>query len=126
MDRCRRNGGSWQRPTNQNEPSMKITKVLIEATGGPDVLRLVQADLPDPAPDEVQIRHTAIGLNYQDIYTRSGLYPAPLPSGLGTEAAGVVEKVGRAVSDFRVGDRVCYSSGPVLGSYASHRNYPAA
>jgi NADPH2:quinone reductase len=89
-------------------------------------LRLVQADLPDPAPDEVQIRHTAIGLNYQDIYTRSGLYPAPLPSGLGTEAAGVVEKAGRSVSDFRVGDRVCYISGPVLGAYASHRNYPAS
>lgn len=105
---------------------MKITKALIEATGGPDVLRLVQVDLPAPGPGEVQIRHTAIGLNYQDIYTRSGMYPAPLPSGLGTEAAGVVEKVGDEVSDFKVGDRVCYISGPVLGACATHRNYPAS
>src|SRR4051812_2181315 len=99
MDRCGRNSRACPRADNENE-RMKITKVLIEATGGPEVLRLAEADLPDPAPDEVQVRHTAIGLNYQDIYTRSGLYPAPLPSGLGTEAAGVVEKVGRSVADF--------------------------
>lgn len=105
---------------------MNITKVLIEATGGPDVLNLTEVDLPDPGPDEVQIRQTAIGLNYQDIYTRSGIYPVPLPSGLGTEAAGIVEKLGRSVSDFKVGDRVCYISGPVLGAYATHRNYPAS
>lgn len=105
---------------------MKIKKVLIETTGGPDVMRLVETDLPDPAPDEVQIRHTAIGLNYQDVYTRSGLYPAPMPSGLGTEAAGVVERVGRSVSEFKPGDRVCYISGPALGAYATHRNYPAS
>ena len=105
---------------------MKIKKVLIDATGGPDVLRLTELDLPDPGPDEVQIRQTTIGLNYQDIYTRSGIYAVPLPSGLGTEAAGIVEKLGASVSDFKVGDRVCYISGPVLGAYASHRNYPAS
>jgi NADPH:quinone reductase len=110
----------------ENRLDMKITKVLIEATGGPDVLRPTQVDLPDPGLDEVQIRHTAIGLNYQDIYTRSGLYPVPLPSGLGTEAAGVIEKLGHSVSGFKVGDRVCYISGPVLGAYATHRNYPAS
>jgi NADPH2:quinone reductase len=74
----------------------------------------------------VRIRHTAIGLNFQDIYARSGAYPFPLPSGLGTEAAGVVEAVGPGVTDFQVGERVCYISGPVLGACATHRNYPAA
>jgi NADPH2:quinone reductase len=74
----------------------------------------------------VRIRHTAIGLNFQDIYARSGAYPFPLPSGLGTEAAGVVEAVGEDVTDFQVGERVCYISGPVLGACATHRNYPAA
>jgi len=71
---------------------MKVTSVRIHAAGGPEVLQLESHDLPDPGQGEVTIRHTAIGFNFQDIYTRSGLYPAPLPSGLGTEAAGVVEK----------------------------------
>jgi NADPH2:quinone reductase len=105
---------------------MKYQAVRIHATGGPEVLRLEQLDLPDPGPGEVQIRHTAIGFNYQDIYTRSGLYPAPLPTGLGTEAAGVVEKVGNGVTDFKAGQRVCYASGPVLGACATQRNFPAA
>ena len=105
---------------------MKYQAVRIHSTGGPEVLRLEQLDLPEPGPGEVQIRHTAIGFNYQDIYTRSGLYPAPLPTGLGTEAAGVVEKVGAGVSDFKPGNRVCYASGPALGACATHRNYPAA
>jgi NADPH:quinone reductase len=74
----------------------------------------------------VRIRHTVVGLNFQDIYARSGQYPSPLPSGLGTEAAGVVEAVGAGVADFKPGDRVCYASGPVLGACATHRNYPAA
>ena len=105
---------------------MKYQAVRIHSTGSPEVLRLEQLDLPDPGPGEVQIRHTAIGFNYQDIYTRSGLYAAPLPTGLGTEAAGVVEKVGAGVTDFKVGDRVCYASGPALGACATHRNYPSA
>ena len=105
---------------------MKVQAVRFHAPGGPEVLKLEEVDLPDPGPGEVRIRHTAIGLNFQDIYARSGLYPVPLPSGLGTEAAGVVEALGPEVADLRVGDRVCYISGPVLGACATHRNYPAA
>ena len=66
---------------------MKIKAVRIHATGGPEVLKLEHIDLPEPAAGEVRIRHTAIGFNFQDIYTRGGMYPAPMPSGLGTEAA---------------------------------------
>jgi NADPH2:quinone reductase len=100
--------------------------VRIYETGSPDVLKFENLELPDPAAGEVRIRHTAIGLNFQDIYARSGQYAAPLPSGLGTEAVGVVEGVGPGVTDFKVGDRVCYASGPVLAACATHRNYPAA
>lgn len=105
---------------------MKTQAVRFHAPGGPEVLKFEELDLPDPAAGEVRIRHTAIGLNFQDIYARSGAYPFPLPSGLGTEAAGVVEAVGPGVTDFQVGERVCYISGPVLGACATHRNYPAA
>jgi NADPH2:quinone reductase len=100
--------------------------VRIYETGTPDVLKFENLELPAPAAGEVRIRHTAIGLNFQDIYARSGQYAAPLPSGLGTEAVGVVEGVGPGVTDFKVGDRVCYASGPVLAACATHRNYPAA
>jgi len=100
--------------------------VRIYETGTPDVLKFENLELPDPAAGEVRIRHTAIGLNFQDIYARSGQYAAPLPSGLGTEAVGVVEGLGEGVTDFKVGDRVCYASGPVLAACATHRNYPAA
>ena len=100
--------------------------VRIYAAGGPEVLKIENLELPDPAQGEVRIRHTAIGLNFQDIYARSGQYPAPMPTGLGTEAVGVVEAVGQSVTDFKVGDRVCYASGPVLAACATHRNYPAA
>jgi len=100
--------------------------VRIYAAGGPEVLKIENLELPDPAQGEVRIRHTAIGLNFQDIYARSGQYPAPMPTGLGTEAVGVVEAVGQGVTDFKVGDRVCYASGPVLAACATHRNYPAA
>ena len=105
---------------------MKTQVVRFHAPGGPEVLKFEEVDLPAPAAGEVRIRHTAIGLNFQDIYARSGAYPFPLPSGLGTEAAGVVEAVGEGVTDLQVGDRVCYISGPVLGACATHRNYPAA
>ncbi|MDI9330550.1 MAG: quinone oxidoreductase [Alphaproteobacteria bacterium] len=105
---------------------MKARTVRIHAAGGSEVLRIENDDLPAPAAGEVTIRHTAIGFNFQDIYTRSGLYPAPLPTGLGTEAAGVVEQVGPGVTDFKVGDRVCYASGPMLGACATARNYPVA
>ena len=100
--------------------------VRIHETGGPEVLKIEDLQLPDPQNGEVRIRHTAIGLNFQDIYARSGQYAAPLPSGLGTEAVGVVESVGPGVTEFKVGDRVCYASGPVLAACATHRNYPAA
>ncbi len=94
-----------------------------EKTGGPEVLQLVDVDLPDPPQGEVQIRHTAIGLNFADTYYRSGLYPSPLPSALGNEAAGVIVKLGKGVKGLKVGDRVAYGSGP-LGSYQEARNIP--
>lgn len=100
--------------------------VRIYETGSPEVLKIENLELPEPAAGEVRIRHTAIGLNFQDIYTRSGQYAAPLPTGLGTEAVGVVEGLGAGVTDFKVGDRVCYASGPVLAACATHRNYPTA
>jgi NADPH2:quinone reductase len=90
--------------------------VRIHSTGGPEVLKIENLELPEPAAGEVRIRHTAIGFNFQDIYTRSGQYAAPLPTGLGTEAVGIVESVGSEVKDFKVGDRVCYASGPALGA----------
>lgn len=104
---------------------MKAKAVRVHAPGGPDVLKIEMVDLPEPGAGEVLIRHTAIGFNFQDIYTRGGFYPAPMPTGLGTEAAGVVEKVGAGVTAFRPGDRVCYASGPVLGACASHRLFAA-
>jgi NADPH2:quinone reductase len=97
--------------------------VRFTAPGGPDVMKLETVELPDPRPGEVQIRHTAIGLNFQEIYQRSGAYKMPSPSGLGNEAAGVVEKVG-GVTAFKPGDRVCYGGGEP-GAYADRRNYPA-
>lgn len=105
---------------------MKIKAVRFHTAGDPHVLQLDDVDLPEPGVGEVRIRHTAIGLNYQDIYARSGQYPVATPSGLGTEAAGVVEAIGAEVTDFNAGDRVFYISGPTLGAYATHRNYPAA
>jgi NADPH2:quinone reductase len=89
-------------------------------TGGPEVLEAEHVDIPRPGAGEVLVRHEAVGLNFIETYHRSGLYPVPLPSGLGTEAAGVVEAVGEGVSDFREGQRVGYFTGP-LGSYATHR-----
>ena len=94
--------------------------IQIESNGGPQVLALHTVSLPDPAADEVLIRHDAIGLNFIDVYHRTGLYPQSLPCGLGLEAAGVVEAVGSDVSLLRPGDRVGYFMGPI-GAYASHR-----
>ena len=101
-----------------------MKKILFSKTGGPEVLDYADAGLAQPAAGEVRVRHTAIGLNYIDVYYRSGLYPTPMPSGLGNEAAGVVEELGQGVKGFKVGDRVAYGSGP-LGSYAQVRNFPA-
>jgi NADPH:quinone reductase len=98
--------------------------IRIEQTGGPEVMQLVDVDLPPPGPGEVRIRQTAIGLNFIDTYHRNGLYPVKLPSGLGLEAAGVVEETGEGVTHLKQGDRVAYGNGPI-GAYAQARNAPA-
>jgi NADPH2:quinone reductase len=103
---------------------VKTTRVVIHQQGGPEVLRLEEAELSAPGAGEAQIEHTAIGLNYMDVYQRSGAYALALPSPLGLEAAGRVLAVGADVDGVAVGDRVAY--GPVLGAYATHRNAPAA
>jgi NADPH2:quinone reductase len=96
----------------------------ITQTGGPEVIEWIDVDLPAPGPGEVRFRSTAVGLNYIDTYHRSGLYPIALPSGLGLEAAGVVEAVGADV-EFKIGDRVA-TFGPALGAYATERNVAAS
>ncbi|MBN8452627.1 quinone oxidoreductase [Accumulibacter sp.] len=98
--------------------------IRIHRTGGPEVMSWEEVAIGDPQPSEVRVRHRAVGLNYIDIYHRSGLYPLQLPNGLGLEAAGVVEAVGSAVSDFCPGDRVAYAGGPV-GAYSQVRCLPA-
>ena len=95
----------------------------IKKTGGPEVLELKDINLSDPKSGEVLIRQVAIGLNYIDTYHRSGLYPVPLPSGIGLEGAGIIEKVGPNTNGFVEGDKVAYAAAPI-GSYASHRIYP--
>lgn len=102
----------------------KARVVRFATAGGPQVLKMETIELADPAPGEVQVRQRAVGLNYMDCYHRSGYYPLPLPSGVGTEAAGVVERVGAGVKDFKPGDRVVYGSG-APGAYADLRNMPA-
>jgi NADPH:quinone reductase len=93
---------------------------ILRETGGPEVLSAHHIDVPRPSPGEVLVRHEAVGLNFIDTYHRSGLYKLPLPSGLGSEAAGIAEAIGEGVSGFREGDRVGYFTGP-LGAYATHR-----
>ena len=102
----------------------KARIVRFAAPGGPEVLKLETIDLPDPGPGEVQVRQSAVGLNFQEIYQRSGFYPMPLPAGLGNEAAGVVLKAGPGVSGFAPGDRVCYAGGGP-GAYTDIRNVVA-
>jgi NADPH:quinone reductase len=97
----------------------------IARLGGPEVIQWVERDLPPPGPGEVRMRNTAVGLNYIDTYHRRGIYPVKLPSGLGSEAAGVVEAVGDGVDGFRPGDRIG-TFGPSIGAYATERNVPAA
>ncbi|OYW29258.1 MAG: quinone oxidoreductase, partial [Methyloversatilis sp. 12-65-5] len=98
--------------------------VRMHRTGGPEVLQYEAVELRDPAAGEARVRQHAIGVNFIDIYYRTGLYPMPLPGGLGLEAAGVVEAVGEGVTDIAPGDRVAYAGGPP-GAYASVRNLPA-
>ncbi len=103
---------------------MRATQAIIEQTGGPEVIQWREVDLPAPGPGEVLIRHEAVGLNYIDTYFRTGLYPAPLPSGLGMEAAGVVEAVGEGVEHLKPGQRaVCFGA---PGAYSTARIAPAA
>ncbi|WP_030524934.1 quinone oxidoreductase family protein [Nocardia rhamnosiphila] len=93
-------------------------------TGGPEVLRWEDAEVGEPGPGEVRVRHEAVGLNFADTYFRSGLYPAALPAGMGVEAAGVIEAVGPGVEGFEAGDRVTYTGSP-LGAYSTERVMPA-
>jgi NADPH2:quinone reductase len=97
--------------------------VRIHRTGGPEVLQIDDIELPPPAADQVRVRHTVIGVNFIDTYHRMGLYPLPMPAGIGSEAAGVVEAVGANVRTRKVGDRVAYCM--VRGSYAEAQNLPA-
>src|SRR5258708_315015 len=92
--------------------------------GGPEVLVWEEVPVGKPGPGVARVRHTAVGLNYVDIYIRRGLYPVPLPSGLGTEAPGVVDEAGPALTDVKPGDRVAYAGGP-LGAYSEERVMPA-
>ena len=103
---------------------MKSKAIRIYEFGGPDVLRWEEVDVPDPGEGEVQIRHTAIGLNFIDTYHRTGLYPVDLPTGLGSEATGIVEAVGPGVTGVAVGDRVVYAGTPA-NSYSEIRNIAA-
>lgn len=98
--------------------------IRFHKTGGPEVLQYEDLAVDAPGAGQARIRQTAIGVNFLDTYHRSGLYPMPLPSGLGSEGAGVVEALGPGVSGLAVGDRVAYTGNPV-GSYASERLYPA-
>lgn len=99
--------------------------VVIDTFGGPEVLRLTDREVPAPGPGEVTLHHHACGLNFIDVYQRTGLYPLALPHPMGMEAAGVVEAVGADVSHLKPGDRVAYASQPP-GSYSQARTMPAA
>lgn len=98
--------------------------ITLSERGGPEVLKWEEVEVGAPGPSEALVRHTAIGVNFADVYLRTGLYPHPLPSGIGSEAAGVVEAVGRKVRGIKPGDRVVYSS-PAPGAYAEQRLLPA-
>ncbi len=98
--------------------------IRFEKVGGPEVLEFQDVELAPPAAGEVRLRHRAIGLNFIDTYQRSGLYAVPLPSGLGSEASGIIEALGEGVASFSIGDRVAYGTG-TPAAYAEARNFPA-
>lgn len=105
---------------------MAMAKAIRYArTGGPEVMELAEVEVGEPGPGEARVRNHAIGLNFIDVYFRNGLYPAPLPGGLGQEGAGVVEAVGEGVTHVRPGDRVAYAARP-NGAYSDLRLMPAA
>src|SRR5579872_3358714 len=101
-----------------------VQAIRFAKTGGPEVLEWQPVEVGKPGQGQVRLRHTAVGLNFIDTYQRSGLYPMPLPSGLGSEAAGIIEEVGPGVSGLKPGDRVAYAGGP-LGAYSEARVMPA-
>jgi NADPH2:quinone reductase len=101
-----------------------VKAVRVHEAGGPEKMVFEDIEVGEPEANEVRVRHTAIGLNFIDIYTRSGLYPVPMPNAIGREAAGVVVAVGRKVKDFEKGDRVAYA-GSAPGAYCEERNLPA-
>jgi NADPH2:quinone reductase len=101
-----------------------VQAIRFAKTGGPEVLEWQAVEVGKPGPGQVRLRHSAVGLNFIDTYQRSGLYPMPLPSGLGSEAAGIIEEVGPGVSGLKSGDRVAYAGGP-LGAYSEARVMPA-
>ncbi|MFV0279753.1 MAG: quinone oxidoreductase family protein [Rhodoblastus sp.] len=101
-----------------------VKAIRVHATGGPEVLRYEDIDIPAPGAGEVQIRQHAIGVNFLDVYYRTGMYPTPLPYTPGNEGAGEIVALGKGVDNFKVGDRIAYS-GP-LGGYAELRNLPAS
>ena len=98
--------------------------IVIKKNGGPEVLELQEVDIKSPGPDEIKVTNHAIGLNYIDTYHRSGLYPLPLPSGIGLEAAGKVDEIGSNIKDFNKGDNIAYASMPI-GAYSQQRIIPA-
>ena len=98
--------------------------IIIKKNGGPEVLELQDIDIKSPGPDELKVTNHAIGLNYIDTYHRSGLYPLPLPSGIGLEAAGKVDEVGSNIKEFNKGDNIAYASMPI-GAYSEQRIIPA-
>jgi NADPH:quinone reductase len=102
----------------------KVRAIRFNRTGGPEVLTWEEVSLGSPAAGQVSIKHTAVGLNFIDTYHRTGLYPVQLPSGIGLEAAGVVEAVGEGVTEFAVGDHIAYGTGPI-GAYSEARNIAA-
>ena len=106
-------------PTTTLSPTIRVEK-----TGGPEEMRLVDLPVGEPGANEVRIRHHAIGLNFIDVYQRSGIYPLPLPLSLGNEGAGVIEAVGPGVAHLKAGDRAVYCGGPP-GSYSLARVMPA-
>src|SRR4051812_33753524 len=94
--------------------------IRMHQTGGPEVLAWEEVPLGPPGPGEVRVRHTAIGVNFIDVYHRTGLYPLPLPTSIGQEAAGIIEEVGTDVGAWHVGDRVAYQGS--IGTYSEARN----
>ena len=103
---------------------MRAKAIRIAANGGPEVMEYVDVEVGQPGPGEALVRQHAVGLNFIDVYFRTGLYPQPLPAGLGQEGAGVVEAVGEGVTHVQPGDRVAYAGGP-NGAYAELRTMPA-